>query len=83
MTSTAETIRARRRIYVEVDRSEACKGDVARIYDHGVRTLAVLDCRGGKTAGIKVQPWNAEPKWVPMTKVLAVFRWHKKVGEED
>lgn len=77
------TIKARRRIYVAVDKSDARKGDVARIYDHGVRTLAVLDCRGGRNAGIKVKPWNAEPKWVPMAKVLGVYRWHKKVGEED
>jgi len=79
MNATTESIRARRRIYVGVDPGEARKGDVARVYDHGVRTLVVLDRRGGKNAGLKVQPWNAEPRWVPMAKVLAVFRWHREV----
>lgn len=79
MKPATETIRARRRIYVSVDPSEARKGDVARVYDHGVRTLVVLDRRGGRNAGLKVQVWNAEPRWVPMAKVLAVFRWHREV----
>ncbi len=76
----AEQIKARGRVFVLVhDLPE--EGDVVHYFQDGHRWRYCGGRRGGKAAAVRVMPHHgeeAQPRWVPMRAVVAVYRWHRK-----